>query len=72
MRLYPLRSALYSDGRTGRTSSGKVFILLAKDTIDESYYYSSVSKEKKMKRIVNKIDLPPAKKTNKDTLLHYM
>ena len=59
-------------GRTGRTSSGKVFILLAKDTIDESYYYSSVSKEKKMRRIVSKIDLPPVKKTNKDTLLYYM
>ncbi|MEE9151740.1 MAG: helicase-related protein [Thermoplasmata archaeon] len=37
-------------GRTGRKRAGKVVILIAKQTRDEAYYWSSISKEKRMKR----------------------
>jgi Fanconi anemia group M protein len=37
-------------GRTGRTRAGKVVVLIAKQTRDEAYYWSSVGKEKRMKR----------------------
>jgi Fanconi anemia group M protein len=37
-------------GRTGRKRAGKVVVLMAKHTRDEAYYWSSVGKEKKMKR----------------------
>lgn len=36
-------------GRTGRKNKGKLIILITKETRDESYYYSSINKEKKMK-----------------------
>ncbi len=37
-------------GRTGRAKAGRVVILMAKDTRDESYYWRSVHREKKMKK----------------------
>jgi Fanconi anemia group M protein len=37
-------------GRTGRKRAGKVVVLMAKHTRDEAYYWSSISKEKRMKR----------------------
>ncbi len=37
-------------GRTGRKNLGKMFILITKGTRDESYYWSSINKEKKMKK----------------------
>lgn len=37
-------------GRTGRKRAGKVVVLIAKHTRDEAYYWSSISKEKRMKR----------------------
>lgn len=37
-------------GRTGRKRAGKVVVLIAKKTRDEAYYWSGVSKEKRMKR----------------------
>jgi Fanconi anemia group M protein len=40
-------------GRTGRKRAGKVVVLMAKHTRDEAYYWSSVSKEKRMKRELN-------------------
>jgi ERCC4-related helicase len=40
-------------GRTGRTAEGRVVILLAEGTVDESYYYSSISKENRMRRLVS-------------------
>lgn len=40
-------------GRTGRTMAGRVVILLAEGTVDESYYYSSVFKESRMRRLVS-------------------
>ncbi len=42
-------------GRTGRTKPGKIIFLMAKKTIDEAYYWSSLRKEKKMKNILDKI-----------------
>jgi len=39
-------------GRTGRFAPGEIFILMAKDTIDEAYYWSAYHKEKRMKAIL--------------------
>ena len=36
--------------RTGRKNLGKMYILITKGTRDESYYWSSINKEKKMKK----------------------
>src|SRR5208337_4477589 len=35
-------------GRTGRTRVGRVTVLMAEETVDEAYYYSSLKKEKRM------------------------
>jgi len=40
-------------GRTGRQAAGKVEVLITKGTRDEAYYWSSRSKEKKMKEQLN-------------------
>jgi ERCC4-related helicase len=37
-------------GRTGRSRAGKVVILITKGTRDEAYYYSSLGKERAMRR----------------------
>ena len=37
-------------GRTGRKNLGRMFILITKGTRDESYYWSSINKEKQMKK----------------------
>jgi Fanconi anemia group M protein len=37
-------------GRTGRKRAGKVVVLIAKNTRDESKHWSAISKEKRMKR----------------------
>ncbi len=37
-------------GRTGRKRPGKVVVLIAKGTRDEGHYWSSINKEKRMKR----------------------
>ncbi len=37
-------------GRTGRTTSGRMIVLITKNTRDESFYYSSRSRERKMKK----------------------
>lgn len=42
-------------GRTGRSHTGEVIILIAKKTRDEAYYYSSVYKEKKMNELIRGI-----------------
>jgi ERCC4-related helicase len=43
-------------GRTGRRVAGKVTILIAEDTIDEAFYWSSVSRAKKMKKIIGQLN----------------
>lgn len=56
-------------GRVGRQVSGKIVFLMTKDTRDEGYYYASMQKEKKMKRILYHMrDRLKAKKTLKDWL----
>ncbi len=37
-------------GRTGRKNKGHMIVLITKGTRDESYYYSSLNKERKMKK----------------------
>ena len=60
-------------GRTGRTAEGRVVILLAEGTVDESYYYSTLSKESRMRRLV---EAGPAKsrgrKPKDPTLMDYV
>ena len=41
-------------GRTGRKNKGRLHILITKGTRDESYYWSSINKEKKMKKQLSK------------------
>jgi len=41
-------------GRTGRKNKGRMFILITKGTRDESYYWSSINKEKQMKKQLSK------------------
>jgi len=43
-------------GRTGRRVAGKVTILIAEDTVDEAFYWSSVSRARKMKRIIGQLN----------------
>ncbi len=40
-------------GRAGRHKEGKVIVLITEGTQDEAYYWSSVSKEKKMKSLLS-------------------
>ena len=57
-------------GRTGRTTEGKVVILLAEGTVDEAYYYSTLFKENRMKELVGRTDQRlPRRRTKNPTLL---
>ncbi len=42
-------------GRTGRTKSGEIIVLIGKDTRDEAYYWSSKNKEKQMKKTIKNL-----------------
>lgn len=44
-------------GRTGRLYEGKVIILIARSTRDEGYYWSAISKERKMKEYLTKFQI---------------
>jgi Fanconi anemia group M protein len=60
-------------GRTGRTTEGRVVILLAEGTVDESYYYSSLFKEGRMRRLVSGAEEHPVRKrTRNPTLLDFV
>ncbi len=60
-------------GRTGRTTEGRVVILLAEGTVDESYYYSTLSKESRMRKLVEtKAERPRGKKPKDPTLLDFV
>lgn len=59
-------------GRTGRTTEGRVIILLAEGTVDESYYYSSLFKEQRMKRLVSETGEKPRRKGRSPTLLDFI
>ena len=43
-------------GRTGRRVAGKVTILIAENTVDEAFYWSSLKRAKKMKKIVRQLN----------------
>ena len=59
-------------GRTGRTTEGRVVILLAEGTVDESYYYSSLLKESRMRELVKDSNKKPARRGRNPTLLDYV
>ncbi len=40
-------------GRIGRINFGKIYLLIARKTIDEAYYWSAYHKEKRMKELLN-------------------
>jgi Fanconi anemia group M protein len=54
-------------GRTGRTRIGKVTVLMAEDTVDEAYYWSSTRKEQKMHSILNRISQTGVRTAGKKT-----
>ena len=56
-------------GRTGRTTEGRVVILLAEGTVDESYYYSTLLKESRMRELVNETGKRLGKKRAKNPTL---
>ncbi|MBS7647463.1 MAG: helicase-related protein [Candidatus Bathyarchaeia archaeon] len=63
-------------GRTGRRVAGKVTILIAEDTVDEAFYWSSISRARKMKRIISQLnrklpELLKEKATPTITLMDY-
>ena len=43
-------------GRTGRKVAGRVSIIMAEGTLDEVFYWSTITKVKKMRRIVKQIN----------------
>jgi ERCC4-related helicase len=49
-------------GRTGRTTEGRVVILLAEGTVDESYYYTTLMKERRMKELVSESSQKPVRR----------
>jgi len=60
-------------GRTGRTTEGKVVILLAEGTVDESYYYSTLLKESRMRELVRETNQKPARRrTRNPTLMDFV
>ncbi|OYT41726.1 MAG: hypothetical protein B6U86_01715 [Candidatus Altiarchaeales archaeon ex4484_43] len=42
-------------GRTGRSATGNVIVLMAKGTRDEAYYWAAIHKERKMSKLVRKM-----------------
>ena len=59
-------------GRTGRTRPGRVVILLAEETVDEAYYFSSIHRERSMKELVSKTPSVRKDKLKAPTLLDFM
>ncbi|MFQ5800355.1 MAG: helicase-related protein [Candidatus Hydrothermarchaeales archaeon] len=47
--------AIQRRGRTGRTSVGRVVVLMTERTRDEGFYWSSVAKERQMKRTLKRL-----------------
>ena len=59
-------------GRTGRTTEGRVVILLAEGTVDEAYYYSTLLKESRMKELVKETSRVPRKHARDVTILDFV
>jgi Fanconi anemia group M protein len=59
-------------GRTGRTRIGRVTVLMAENTVDEAYYWSSLRKERRMHSILNMVRTKGVRAVSKkSTLLDY-
>jgi len=56
-------------GRTGRTTEGRVVILLAEGTVDESYYYTTLVKESRMKELVKQTNQKPSRRRERNPTL---
>jgi len=59
-------------GRTGRTTEGRVVILLAEGTVDEAYYYSTLLKENRMKELVKQTDRAQRRRVRNPTLMDFV
>ncbi len=60
-------------GRTGRTTEGRVIILLAEGTVDEAYYYSTLRKENRMRELVKSSGgKEPKRRTKNPTLMDFV
>jgi len=59
-------------GRTGRTTEGRVVILLAEGTVDEAYYYSTLLKESRMKELVKQTSGTQRKRLRNPTLMDFV
>ena len=59
-------------GRTGRTTEGRVVILLAEGTVDEAYYYSTLLKESRMKELVKETSREPRRRGRNLTLMDFV
>ncbi|MGC8993310.1 MAG: DEAD/DEAH box helicase family protein [Candidatus Aenigmatarchaeota archaeon] len=60
--------AIQRRGRVGRQTSGKVFFILTKGSRDQAYFFSSLMKEKKMKRVLKNMK----KMRRKESLLDWV
>jgi len=59
-------------GRTGRTTEGRVVILLAEGTVDEAYYYSTLLKENRMKELVKQTNSAQRRRVRSPTLMDFV
>jgi ERCC4-related helicase len=60
-------------GRTGRTTEGRVVILLAEGTVDEGYYYSTLFKENRMRELVKAgVQKPVRRRSKNPTLMDFV
>ena len=59
-------------GRTGRTTEGRVVILLAEGTVDEPYYYSTLLKENRMKELVKQTSRGQHRRARDPTLMDFV
>jgi Fanconi anemia group M protein len=59
-------------GRTGRTTEGRVVILLAQGTVDEAYYYSTLLKESRMRELVRESTKPRKRRQRNPTLMDFV
>ena len=59
-------------GRTGRTTEGRVVILLAEGTVDEPYYYTTLLKETRMRQLVQETNRAQRKRVRNPTLMDFM
>jgi len=58
-------------GRTGRSRTGKVVVLMAKGTRDEAYYWASLHKERKMSKMVRDMRDETDKDIGQQSLIRY-